>query len=192
MRSFYGFLLFATCLISFTFTVGTSRAEDSGAAASSPRVDPEIMKRLVTPQEFQQAVPQKAEELYMVDFLKLQGQGNVVVLDVRSKESFDRRHLKGSINAPLTELTEKNLPVLVPDKNAHVVLACEYSFGPVRMLSMTMQAYPVLKLNGYTNIYRLNLWGRFGGGDMLGAEEQEKALAFEGSDVKPPTPPEKK
>ncbi|MEZ0225492.1 MAG: rhodanese-like domain-containing protein [Alphaproteobacteria bacterium] len=139
-------------------------------------------------EEFKEALPTKAEELHLKGFQDLIKQGPVVVLDVRSKESFARRHLKGSVNAPLTDLTEKTLPQLVPDKNTPVVLACDYSFMPVRMLAMTIQAFPVLKANGYTKIYRLNLWSNPQGGDMEDYAAQEKALEFEGPDVTPATP----
>lgn len=166
-------------LISFVF------APCMGRAQSEPQVDPQILEKLMTVEDYKKALPEKQEELFIADFLKLKGQGNVVVLDVRSKDSFARSHLKGSVSAPLTDLTEKNLPALVPDKNAHVVLACDYTFQPVRMLAMTIQAYPVLRANGYANIYRLNLWMDKNGGEMRGAEAQAKLLEFEGTEVKP-------
>ena len=107
-------------------------------------------------------------------------------MDVRSPESFNRQHIKGSINAPLTDLTEKNLPTLAPDKTAAVVLVCDYSFMPTRMISMTMQAYPVLKTNGYQKIYRLNLWAPKSGGPMLTSEQIAQKLELETSAA--PTP----
>ena len=83
---------------------------------------------------------------------------DMVVLDVRSKEGFNARHIKGALNLPVTEMTEHTLPVLIPDKTRVVVLVCDESFFPTRRLSMTLQAWPVLKANGYTNVRRLNLW----------------------------------
>lgn len=177
MKRFFPPAFFFIALISFVFAAAASRAQES------PQADPQLLKKLMTVDDYKEALPKRAEELYMDGFLKLKEQGNVVVLDVRSKESFARRHLKGSVSAPLTDLTEKNLPALAPDKNAHIVLACDYSFQPVRMLAMTIQAYPVLQANGYTNIYRLNLWHDKNGGEMRGAAAQEKLLAFEGSEV---------
>lgn len=87
-----------------------------------------------------------------------QSSPDLVVLDVRSKERFDGRHIKGALNLPVTEMTEHTLPALIPDQTRAVVLVCDESFFPTRRLSMTLQAWPVLKANGYTNIYRLNLW----------------------------------
>ncbi len=87
-----------------------------------------------------------------------QSSPDVVVLDVRSKERFAGKYIKDSLNLPVTEMTEHTLPALIPDKTRAVVLVCDESFFPTRLLSMTLQAWPVLKANGYTNVYRLNLW----------------------------------
>ena len=177
--------VFVILLMLFMFTGFAVRAGES----TSPRPRLEDLNALSSVDKFKADLPANAEELHMAAFLDLKKQGAVVVLDVRSKESFAQRHLKGSINAPLTDLTEKNLPTLVPDKNTPVVLACDYSFMPTRMLSMTIQAYPVLKSNGYTKIYRLNLWDDRDNHKMIESAEQEKLLDFEGTDVKPAEKP---
>lgn len=177
MRHFY-LLPMTIGLISFMF-MGV--ATHAGALQSEGIPD----QRVITLDKFKEALPETSEELDLPAFLALKEKGAVAVLDVRSKDSYDRRHLTGSVNAPLTDLTEKNLPALVPDKDAPVVLVCDFSFFPTRMLSMTLQAYPVLKSQGYKNIYRLNLWQGKNGSAMVSQEAQEKALAFEGSEVKP-------
>lgn len=162
---------------------------NSGVAAESATqgpVSPEIMEKLITPEQFKEAAPTRAEELGASGLKGLQKAGNAVIIDVRDKASFDRRHLAGSVNAPLTGLTEKTLPEIAPDKDAPVVLVCDYSFFPVRMLAMTMQAYPVLKAQGYTKVYRLNLWQ--GQGGIPSEEEQEKSFAFEGTKFTTPAP----
>jgi hypothetical protein len=170
-------VFFVISLILMTFPGVATLAGESGG-------DPVSASRPLTLEEFKESLPANAEELGLKGFLELREKGPVVVLDVRGTESFERRRLKGSINAPLTDLTEKNLPALAPDKDTPVVLACDYSFYPVRMIAMTLQAYPVLKANGYTHIYRLNLWSsRENGGTMISPQEQEKLLEFEGSEI---------
>lgn len=171
-------------LILLVLTGVATHAEDSAPQPAGKAPPPEALLKALTVDEFKEALP-PAKELNMQEFIALKEKGGVVVLDVRSKESFERRHLKGSINAPLTDLTEKNLPSLLPDKEAQVVLACDYSFMPVRMVAMTIQAYPVLHTNGYKNVHRLNLWRNKPGGQMIDAAEQEKLLEFEGSTVTP-------
>ena len=168
-------------LISLMFAGFAAEAAESAPAKPTQ----EQLKALSDVDKFKANLPANAEELHMNGFLDLQKQGPVVVLDVRSKESFARRHIKGSLNAPLTDLTEKNLPNLVPDKNTPVVLACDYSFMPVRQIAMTLQAYPVLRENGYTKIYRLNLWDDKEHNKMLESADQEKLISFEGTEVHP-------
>lgn len=158
---------------------------NSGVATQST-TPPINTDKLINLQEFKEALPTRAEELGVSGLQGLQKAGNVVIIDVRDKESFERRHLAGSVNAPLTGLTEKTLPEIAPDKEAPVVLVCDYTFFPVRMLAMTLQAYPVLKANGYKNIYRLNLWS--GEGGIQSQEEQEKVFAFEGTELTPQKP----
>lgn len=177
MRHFY-ILPLLTGLISFIF-MGV--ATHAGAFDQNDKEVPNI----VTLEKYKDALPETAEELDLAGFVALKDKGAVTVLDVRGADSYARRHLTGSVNAPLTDLTEKNLPMLVPDKDAPVVLVCDFSFFPTRMVSMTLQAYPVLKSQGYKNIYRLNLWQGKNGGGMVSQEDQEKVLAFEGSEVKP-------
>jgi rhodanese-related sulfurtransferase len=159
---------------------GVARAgEESGAGLQA--LQP------VTADAFRKNMTGIDAELHLQEFLALRQQGPLVVLDVRDKESFARRHLKGSVNLPLTELTEKTLPAAAPDKNVPVVLVCDYSFMPVRMLAMTLQAYPALKANGYARVHRLNLWQSGKPGEaMVETAAQEQALAFEGSEVGPP------
>lgn len=176
-------MVLAIGLFLLLFVPSLSRAEAvQTGGGQEPEQQQQVLKAF-TVDDFRAALPEKAEELDMKGFLKLKEAGEVVVLDVRSNESFAYRRLKGSLNAPLTDLTEKNLPQLAPDKETPVVLVCDYSFHPVRMIAMTMQAYPVLKANGYKNIYRLNLWHDKDGGEMLDDEAQEKLLDFEGTGV---------
>jgi rhodanese-related sulfurtransferase len=184
MRQFQQFC-FSILLILFVFAGFATKAEESQQPATPSSAQ---KSKVLTVEDFKADLPTTAEELHLKGFRDLIKQGPVVVLDVRSKESFAKRHLKYSVNAPLTDLTEKTLPRLAPDKNTPVVLACDYSFMPVRMLAMTIQAYPVLKANGYTKIYRLNLWSNPDGGDMVDYAAQEQALPFEGTEVKPQAP----
>ncbi len=178
MRHFY-MLPLMIALISFMFMGVATHAGAFDAPQSTPA------QNVVTLEKYKESLPETSEELDLPGFVALKEKGAVTVLDVRSADSFARRHLAGSVNAPLTGLTEKNLPALAPDKDAPVVLVCDYSFFPTRMISMTLQAYPVLKTNGYKKIYRLNLWQGKNGSGIESQEAQEKALAFDGTEVKP-------
>jgi len=154
------------------------------AEKAAPSQNPSLTQGL-TPDQFKAVLPGNAEELDVAGFKALEAKGPVVVLDLRSPQSYAARHLKGAVSAPLTDLTEKTLPALAPDKEVPVVLTCDYSFMPTRMVPMTLQAYPVLKAAGYKTIYRLNLWKGADNAAMLTDKAQEAQLPFEGTDVKP-------
>jgi len=106
----------------------------------------------------------------------------LIVLDTRAPQAFAYQRIKGSLNLPLTEMTEHTLPALLPDRRQPVVLVCDESFGPTRRMSMTLQAWPVLKANGYTRVYRLNLWRpETEGAPMHTQEEIERRVPLEGT-----------
>lgn len=174
------------CLLPVMLLILWAKSGVAAQEATQQDPSPALIEKLITAEKFNAAAPTRAEELDGEGLKALRKAGTVVIIDVRDKESFERRHLAGSVNAPLTGLTEKNLPEIAPDKDAPVVLVCDYTFFPVRMLAMTLQAYPVLKTNGYTKIYRLNLWQ--GQGGIPSQEEQEKTFAFEGTQLSAPKP----
>lgn len=114
--------------------------------------------------------------LGLTQFLLLQQTNpDHVVLDVRSAERYAEKHIKGAINIPVTELTEKTLAEKIPDVNTPIAIMCDFSLIPSRMVPMTLQAYPVLKAAGYEKIYRLQLWR----GET--PEPFERLIAFEGT-----------
>lgn len=133
----------------------------------------------------------QAAGLTLSDFVALRvAEPSLVVLDIRGAEAYGQRHIKGARSLPLTEMTEHTLPQVLPDKNAPVVLVCEESFAPTRRLSMTLQAWPVLKANGYTRLYRLNLWRPKEGSNVMPTPEDiAREVTFEGSAVVPVSPP---
>ncbi len=143
-----------------------------------------IRETVVSPVEFMDAMKGvEASEMDYHAFLKMQSRDDKpVILDVRSKQAFEHEHLKGSVNLPLTDMTEKTLAQAIPDKTKDIIVVCDFSLFLSRMLPMTMQAYPVLKVNGYDKVHRLNLWKN----DPMGKRE---GVEFE----KAPRPvPEKK
>lgn len=151
----------------------TSRSEEA-AEAPAP-VPPE--QRLTVKDVQDTLASAEAAELSLLGLLQKQKAGEVVILDVRSKEAYAARHIRGAVNIPLTDLTEKTIAAAVPDKKTPVAVMCDFSLFPTRMLAMTIQAYPVLKAVGYEEVYRLNLWQTQTG--MISVEDIEKALPFE-------------
>lgn len=74
----------------------------------------------------------------------LEAEGTIV-LDVRTQEEYDGGHIPGAVCLPVETLTDGDLSVLLPDKQAPVVVYC-------RTGHRSAQAAQVLSELGYANI----------------------------------------
>jgi phage shock protein E len=82
-----------------------------------------------------------------VDFAELVKQG-AVILDVRSPGEYKQGHIKGSINAPLNDLS-RHISKL--KKEAVVITCCASGMR-------SASAKSVLKSNGFTEVYNGGGW----------------------------------
>lgn len=53
---------------------------------------------------------------------------NTIVLDTRSKEMFDRKHVKGAINLNFSDFTQANLSKIIPSENTRILIYCNNNF----------------------------------------------------------------
>ncbi|MGO4820936.1 MULTISPECIES: rhodanese-like domain-containing protein [unclassified Flavobacterium] len=82
-----------------------------------------------------------------VNYAELVKQG-AVILDVRSPGEYKQGHVKGSINAPLNELS-KHISKL--KKDATVITCCASGMR-------SASAKSILKSNGFNNVYNGGGW----------------------------------
>lgn len=100
----------------------------------------------------------KAHTIFLDDFLNKRMQKNVVVIDLRSKDSYLREHIEGAKYIG-PDIVEKNLQDLVPSKDTTILLYCENSLRPSRMISSIHVALPQISYLGYKNVYALDpIW----------------------------------
>ena len=90
---------------------------------------------------------------------------NVVIVDVRTQEEYDRKHVLGAICVPIEDIREGKLEKL-PDKNKKLMLYCWTG-------RRSEDAAAILTKQGYKNVYD------FGGlvdwtGQVAGAEAAAK------------------
>ena len=105
-----------------------SRTRAAGTSAAAP------VKR----REAWRTVPiQEAEPLLKAE--------NTILLDVRTQEEYDQGHLAGAVCLPAETLTDGDLSVLLPDKQAPLVVYCRTGIR-------SAQAAQVLSKLGYTDI----------------------------------------
>ena len=88
-------------------------------------------------------------EKYEIDIkeLKKKRANNAKIIDVRSSQEYNERHIQGAINIPYYEINN-NSQNKFGDKNQEIVLYCSYG-------GRSKTAYNRLKKLGYNNVYSL-------------------------------------
>ncbi|MFK8057990.1 MAG: rhodanese-like domain-containing protein [Saprospiraceae bacterium] len=115
--------------------------------------------------------------LSLQDFLVDASDPKTVVLDARSRNMYERRHIKGSINIPYTEFTEETLTRNIPDPETRILIYCNNNFTGdrvalaskvilqsvaqqrgvrPRLLALNIPTHVTLRGYGYQNIFELD------------------------------------
>ncbi|MEM5565853.1 rhodanese-like domain-containing protein [Psychroserpens sp. AS72] len=102
---------------------------------------------------------------------------NVIILDTRSKDMYDKKHVKGALHLNFSDFSQSNLAKLIPDTNTTILIYCNNNFDgdEVHFMSKTLLLPPSeedkkktlsLALNiptyinlygyGYKNVYELD------------------------------------
>ena len=129
-------------------------------------------------------------------FLSLSKEKKTVILDTRSTEMYNRKHIKGAIHLNFADFTQFNLRLLIPDLNTRILIYCNNNIDEDPVNFATKSSRPkslnqkeiTLALNiptfinlygyGYKNVYEL--------ADLVSVFS--KAIKFEGTDVPKPIP----
>ncbi len=98
--------------------------EDVGAAESTG-VAPEEDDIVITDEEMEKLLRSVVPVKITADEAKslMDGDGDAVILDVRTQEEFDEGHIEGALLLPDTEVADKAQDVL-PDKDATILVYC--------------------------------------------------------------------
>lgn len=80
-------------------------------------------------------------------------ESNTVILDTRSKEMYDRKHLKGAIHLNFSDFTQDNLARLIPDPNTRILIYCNNNFDddPINFTTKSYIPPKKLQLQVFTN-----------------------------------------
>jgi hypothetical protein len=139
------------------------------------KVSFEDFKNLMTEVE-----PYRNERLLSLDsFLAMRKEENVILLDTRSQNRYERKHIKGAVHLAFTDFTQDKLEEVIPFFYAKILIYCNNNFEddyvdfPTKMMrsfseksDVAAQSKPImLALNiptyinlygyGYRNIYEL-------------------------------------
>jgi len=115
-------------------------------------------------------------------FVTMMHEQGVVVLDARSSNKYELRHIKGAVNLPFTDFTAASLAGVLPSKDVKILIYCNNNFlgspdafiSKAASASLNLSTYTSLKAYGYNNIYEL--------GPLLDVNKTK--IPFEGSEVK--------
>lgn len=61
-------------------------------------------------------------------FLKMSKAENTIILDTRSKEMYDRKHIKGAIHLNFSDFTQENLDRIIPNFKSTILIYCNNNF----------------------------------------------------------------
>ncbi len=132
-------------------------------------------------------------------FLKLSNENGVVILDTRSDEMYNRKHIKGALHLNFADFTQANLAKVIPSFDTRVLIYCNNNFDGDQQSFATKAVVPAaalkkskpitLALNiptyinlygyGYRNVYELSELVKI----------SDPRLRFEGTEVPQPELP---
>jgi hypothetical protein len=118
---------------------------------------------------------------------------NTIILDTRSKEMYNKKHIKGAIHLNFSDFTQKNLATLIPSFNTRVLIYCNNNIDnepfffaskislpkkniQPKQISLALNIPTFINLYGYgyKNIYEL--------AELISSSD--KRITFEGSEIK--------
>ena len=129
-------------------------------AQSNPQIDYPGFEALTA-----SVAPERATRLVRFEAFKAEAaKPGTLLLDARSKDAFQRGHIKGAVNLPLTDFTAESLAAVIganPDRP--ILIYCNNNFSnhrnPVPLksapLALNIQTFINLVGYGYPNILEL-------------------------------------
>lgn len=77
----------------------------------------------------QEARDHRAERLVSWDeFQRMSNEPNTIILDTRSKEMYDRSHIKGAVHLNFADFNVWSLQRIAPDPNTRILIYCNNNF----------------------------------------------------------------
>ncbi len=90
----------------------------------------------------------KSHLLSLDEFNTLGQTEGVYILDTRSKEMYDRKHVKGAIHLNFSDFTQENLDRLFPDRSATILIYCNNNFAEgITLDSITLSTLLLQDMN---------------------------------------------
>lgn len=137
-------------------------------AIHPPATDSPLSKAAVDYQAFQKlsiaAYKHRADRLVDLDsFLAMAKDPDTIILDTRSVQMYQRRHLRGAVHLNFSDFTNDKLAKLIPTKNTRILIYCNNNFTDdpdsfalkLSPLALNIPTFINLFGYGYANVYEL-------------------------------------
>jgi Rhodanese-like domain len=82
----------------------------------------------------------------LVTFLDYAKDKKTIVLDTRSKQMYDQKHIKGAVNINFSDFTQQYLDALIPDPNTRILIYCNNNIDNDMRSFMTKAVIPRARL----------------------------------------------
>ncbi|KNY26841.1 rhodanese-like domain-containing protein [Pseudobacteroides cellulosolvens] len=125
-----------TVLLVFTVSCGSSKVGSDSQMDNNTAAKGDSMENIT----YMNISPQDAKK-------RLDSEKNIVLLDVRTKEEYEEKHIPGSFLIPV-DVIEKDAGSKLTDKNADIFVYC-------RSGRRSVTASEALVKMGYRNVYNL-------------------------------------
>jgi len=97
------------------------------------------------------------------EFLRMAAEPGTVILDTRSREKFEKLHVRGAVHLSFSDFTEEALAEVIPNKDTRVLIYCNNNFRgepellPAKRAEVALNVPTFINLHayGYRNVYEL-------------------------------------
>ena len=135
----------------------------AGAHAQSVAENPAIDMPGFLRVSAEAAAAREVRRISEADFIRMSRDPKTVILDARSRQSFDELHIKGAINLSFPDIAIDSLSAAIPDKSTRILIYCNNNFSgapsafPTKLpvASLNLSTYVALYSYGYRNVYEL-------------------------------------
>lgn len=161
------FLLFSLCICLLISTCQSTKVNEpsteSGEDLATEAVNTIDYDGFV---RFSQQISneRRSSLLNLERFNQMAVQPNTIILDSRSRASYDEMHMEGAIHVNLSDFTKSKLRALIPDTNTAILIYCNNNIesespsmaGKIPTMALNITTHINLKAYGYQNIYELD------------------------------------
>jgi len=101
----------------------------------------------------------KARLVSLDEFLCMSKEENTIILDTRSTEMYNRKHVKGAIHLDFTDFTQANLTKVIPATGTRILIYCNNNFvnDEIYFATKAFQPPPVFKPQTFSSKKEITL-----------------------------------